>query len=83
MSVLMTVAHAVGANGYVQAADGNQITFSNELEKIYRVPGKVEDPPGSGKLRQMYFISQDSADVAAKVTHSAKGTSVVDCYPGA
>lgn len=84
MTMLGSIAHALGANGYVKTDDGNRYSFSNSSEGAYRFPGAVFDPPGSGQSKQVFFTNPYSATIAALATApGSSGAKVVNTRPGA
>ena len=83
MSVLGTIAHALGANGYVKDEKGDRYSFANKAEGIYLIKSSIVDPPGSGQPRQVFFANPFSAVVAALATSTGgKDVRVVNTRPG-
>ena len=84
MSMLGSIAHTLGANGYLKTKEGDRYSFSNTSEGIYRFQGTILDPPGAGKPRQVYFTNPYSAVIAALATSpGSTGARIIGTRAGA
>lgn len=83
MTMLGSIAHTLGANGYVKDTEGNRVSFSNTAEGVYQMKGSIMDPPGTGKSRTVFFTNPYAAVIAALATApGSPGTKIVDTRPG-
>lgn len=82
MSMLGTIAHVLGANGYVKTQTADRISFSNARERLYQFEGKIQDPPGSGTMRTVYFTNPLSVKTASEATQRPSGATVFNTRPG-
>lgn len=74
MSLIGTMAHSVGAAGFVETKQGAQFSFANSPNSVFKVPGVISSPPGSTTSKEVFFTSQAAADIARKATQSTSAT---------